>query len=140
MTQTAHDVASALGLSPHPEGGWYRETYRHASVDGQRGDMTAIYFLLDDGPGSAWHRVTDADEVWCFHGGAPLELTIETETGSEEVIRLGPALHPGCELQAVVPRGLWQKARSCGGWSLVSCVVGPAFVFDSFEMRDPSDD
>ena len=109
MTQTAHDVASALGLSPHPEGGWYRETYRHASVDGQRGDMTAIYFLLDDGPGSAWHRVTDADEVWCFHGGAPLELTIETETGSEEVIRLGPALHR-LRTQAVVPRGLWQKS------------------------------
>ena len=139
MSITASEVAQALGLQPHPEGGWYRETFRHTASDGSRGDLTAIYFLLDDGPGSAWHRVLDGDEVWCFHDGAPLELTIESSSGVAEVTRLGPAFESGCELQAVVPRGLWQKARSLGPWTLVSCVVGPAFVFDAFEMREQHD-
>lgn len=129
-----------MDLSPHPEGGWYRETFRHSEDDGSRGDLTAIYFLLEDGPGSEWHRVVDGDEVWCFHDGAPLELTIESPSGSQEVSRLGPAFESGCALQAVVPRGVWQKARSLGAWSLVSCIVGPAFVFEAFEMRERGHD
>ena len=139
MKRSAAEIATQLGLAPHPEGGWYRETFRHSPEDGSRGDLTAIYFLLDDGPGSAWHRVTDGDEVWCFHEGDPLELTIETATGEEHVTILGPSVGADHELQAVVPRGAWQKARSLGAWSLVSCVVGPAFVFESFEMREASD-
>ena len=136
---TPEDIIKKLELIPHPEGGHYRETWRDHRADGSRGHGTAIYFLLDDGPGSAWHRVLDGDEVWCFHDGAPLELTIESASGVAEVTRLGPAFESGCELQAVVPRGLWQKARSIGPWTLVSCVVGPAFVFDAFEMREQHD-
>jgi predicted cupin superfamily sugar epimerase len=123
----AADVKAALALAPHPEGGWYRETFRDLPEGGGRGAATAILFLLAAGEESAPHRV-DAAEIWLFHAGAPLALRI----GESEVI-LGPGL-PGQTLQAVVPKFIWQSARSLGPWSLVSCVVAPAFTFDGFEL------
>ena len=128
----AEDVIRLLGLAPHPEGGFYRETFRPAGPNGGRGASTAIYYLLRDGEVSAWHRVHDADEVWHHYTGAPLELKIAGET-----VRLGSDLAAGERPQAVVPAGVWQTARALGGWVLVGCTVAPAFTFSSFEMAPP---
>lgn len=119
---TAEDVVSRLGLEPHPEGGFYRETFRD-------GASTAIYYLLRAEDRSAWHRVTHAAEVWHHYAGAPLELRMPGR-----VIRLGADLAAGEEPQAVVPPGVWQSARSMGEWVLVGCTVAPGFRFDRFEM------
>jgi predicted cupin superfamily sugar epimerase len=132
---SAEEVIRLLGLAPHPEGGFYQETFRPAGADGGRGASTAIYYLLPEGGVSAWHRVRDADEVWHHYAGAPLELTIQ---GSHRaVVRLGADLLAGERPQAVVPAGAWQTARALGGWVLVGCTVAPAFEFSSFEMAPP---
>lgn len=125
---TATEVIAQLDLAPHPEGGWYRETFRDTAGPEGRGASTAIYFLLEAGQESRWHRV-DAAEVWHFHAGAPLLLTI----GAVEH-RLGVDLLAGERPQAVVPSGVWQKARSLGDWTLVGCTVAPGFDFAGFEM------
>lgn len=132
---TADDLIALLGLQPHPEGGFYAETYR-APSDG-RGAVTAIYFLLKAGERSHWHSV-DAVEIWLWHGGAPLELSVfdETDPGLRRH-RLGMDLAGGERPQAVVPAGAWQSARSAGHWSLVSCTVAPAFEFAGFTMAPP---
>jgi predicted cupin superfamily sugar epimerase len=132
---TAAQVRAALELKPHPEGGWFRETWRDVpDQPDQRGAATAILFLLGQGEQSAWHRV-DAVELWLFHAGAPLQLRIGN-AGAEQVYRLGHALCDGGmgNFQAVVPAHAWQAARSTGAWSLVSCVVAPAFAFSGFEL------
>lgn len=134
---TAEEVARLLQLSPHPEGGFFRETFRDASPSGGRGHSTAIYYLLRSGEVSAWHRVTDAAEVWHFYAGSPLELTLWAESGTRETVRLGPDLQAGERPQAVVPAGVWQTARSLGDWTLVGCTVAPGFDFASFEMAPP---
>jgi predicted cupin superfamily sugar epimerase len=132
----AAEVKAALGLAAHPEGGWYRETWRDAPADGGRGAATSILFLLAAGEHSAWHRV-DAAEIWAWHAGAPLRLQIADDAGSRAVV-LGPDLAAGQQLQAVVPAGVWQAARPKGGWSLVGCIVAPAFEFAGFELA-PAD-
>jgi predicted cupin superfamily sugar epimerase len=131
---TADEVIAALGLKPHPEGGHYVELYRDpADGEGRRGACTSIYYLLT--AESHWHRV-DAAEVWCWHAGAPVELTIAAE-GTRTRHRLGAALARGERPQAVVPPGAWQAARTLGPWSLVACVVAPAFRFEGFELAPP---
>jgi uncharacterized protein len=132
---TAEDIVEILGLAPHPEGGFYRETFRAPAVEGGRGASTAIYYLLRAGDVSAWHRV-DADEVWHHYAGAPLELTLSGGEG-HETVRLGADLARGERPQAVVPAGRWQSARSLGDWTLVGCTVAPAFQFSGFEMAPP---
>lgn len=136
MTSAAEIIAT-LGLVPHPEGGWYSETFRDAA-GGPRGHSTAIYFLLEAGQLSAWHRVKDAVEVWHFHAGAPLALSMHEE-GSGSVIEqvLGVALAAGERPQIVVPAGWWQSARSLGEWTLVGCTVAPGFDFAAFELAEP---
>lgn len=126
---SAEQVIAALALQPHPEGGHYAETYRHAPANGGRGAMTAIYYLLREGEVSAWHRVNDADEIWHYYAGAPLQLMC----GKERLV-LGSDLASGERPQAVIPQGIWQSARSLGAWTLVGCTVGPAFEFAGFEM------
>lgn len=124
-----------LGLAPHPEGGWYRETWREGG--GGRGHATAIYFLLEAGQRSHWHRV-DAAELWLFHAGTAAGLSIaRDENGPVETIRLGPAVAGGEQPQALVPRGWWQATETRGGWVLVSCVVAPGFDFAGFELAPP---
>lgn len=119
---TAAEIVALLGLEPHPEGGWYRQTFKDEA-------STAIYFLLEAGQESRWHRVHGSSEIWHFHAGAPLLLSLPGEE-----IRLGPDLAAGERPQGVVPAGEWQKARSLGDWTLVGCTVSPGFDFANFEM------
>ncbi|HYO11727.1 MAG TPA: cupin domain-containing protein [Thermoanaerobaculia bacterium] len=130
---TAGEVVRLLGLQPHPEGGFYRETFRAPAEGGRRAASTAIYYLLREGDVSAWHRV-DADEVWHWYAGAPLELTTSDGGRDRATVRLGTDLAAGDRPQAVVPAGVWQTARSLGAWTLVGCTVAPAFEFSGFEM------
>lgn len=118
-----------LGLVPHPEGGFYRETYRSALVQGGRAASTAIYFLLRAGDVSALHRIA-SDEVWHFYAGAPLRVV---RLGHPDLL-LGLDFARGQEPQGVVTGGTWFGARSLGDWSLVGCTVAPGFDFADFEM------
>jgi predicted cupin superfamily sugar epimerase len=137
LSDEADALIARLGLQPHPEGGHYVETYRHAPAQGGRGDATAIYYLLRSGEESRWHRVTDAVEVWAYHAGAALALTLSADGLHNAPHRLGPAIAAGERPQVVVPAGTWQTARSLGDWTLVSCIVAPAFEYASFEMAPP---
>ena len=132
-SQAASAVREALGLSPHPEGGHYRELWRDRPASGRRGAGTSILFLLAAGERSHWHRV-DAAEIWLWQAGAPLLLGTHAADAGQQLFRLGPDLASGEVLQAVVPAQVWQEASSLGAWSLVSCVVAPAFEFAGFEM------
>lgn len=130
-------LIARLGLAPHPEGGHSVETWRDGPADGRRGSGSAIYYLLQHGESSAWHRI-DATEVWHFYAGAPVELHLSGDGEQEEVFVLGYDLAAGEEAQRVVPAGVWQSARCLGrrrdDWSLLGCTVSPAFVFEGFEL------
>lgn len=128
---TAAEVIALLDLHPHPEGGYYRETFRDPRTVEGRSVGTAIYFLLAEGEASHWHRV-DATEIWHFHAGAPLELRIASPEVQHFI--LGSDLVAGERPQAVVPPFAWQAARSLGVWTLVSCTVSPGFDFAGFEL------
>ncbi len=130
-TLPADAVRTALDLQPHPEGGHYREVWRDQPQDGERGAATGILFLLAAGERSHWHRV-DAAEIWLWQAGGPLRLSLPGHT-----VTLGPELAAEGRLQFTVPAHVWQAARSLGAWSLVSCVVAPAFAFAGFEMAPP---
>ena len=132
-------IKKELGLEPHPEGGWFVESFRDVDVDGAdgRARSTAIYFLLEAGEGSHWHRVTDAVEVWHFYAGSPLVITLSPNGHDAQAHRLGPNLSTGERPQIVVPANCWQTAESLGRWTLVACAVAPAFEFESFEMAPP---
>lgn len=134
MNSTAADIIQRLQLKPHPEGGHYRETYRDMPPGGGRGALTAIYYLLAAGEVSAWHRVTDAVEIWHYHAGAPLALSVAAPLARAQRVRLGGDVLAGQEAHWVVPANHWQSAQSLGDWSLVSCTVAPAFDFAKFEM------
>lgn len=129
---TAAEIIRLLDLTPHPEGGHYRETFRDPRTIDGRATSTAIYFLLAAGERSHWHRV-DAVEVWHFHAGAPLALSIE----GQGVVVLGPDLATGQRPQGVVPAGKWQADESLGDWTLVGCTVAPGFDFAGFELAPP---
>jgi len=131
----AGEVVALLDLKPHPEGGWFRETFRDAPGPDGRPASTAIYYLLAAGQRSHWHRVTDAAEVWHFHAGAPLALSIAPLAGGEATRTvLGHDLAAGQRPQILVPPGDWQSALSLGDWTLVGCTVAPGFQFSSFVM------
>jgi uncharacterized protein len=133
---TAAEVIDRLGLARHPEGGWFKETFRDATTDANgRSASTAIYYLLAAGERSHWHRVLDASEAWHFYAGAALTLSIADPEGRGALdIALGPDLAAGQVPQAVVPAGWWQAAAPAGDWTLVGCTVAPAFDFASFRL------
>ena len=163
----AEAVRAALNLAPHPEGGAFREIWRDAPADGGRGAATSIFFLLKAGERSHWHRVDAAELwIWQAGAPLRLEISAETRGPSLRAersnplpsfdrlddgllrsarndgskggtIRLGPDLGGGETFQAVVPAGAWQAAESLGAWTLVSCVVAPAFLFSGFELASP---
>jgi uncharacterized protein len=136
----ARDVIRLLHLARHPEGGWYRETWRaplpEGASPGQRAAGTAIYYLLEAGELSHWHRV-DAAELWHWYAGAPLSLTLSPDGRNAEAVLLGPELIAGQRPQRLVPPGCWQTAVSLGAWTLVGCTVSPGFEFGGFEMAPP---
>jgi predicted cupin superfamily sugar epimerase len=129
---TADDVIAHLGLKPHPEGGWYRETFRDEPGHTGRAHSTAILFLLKAGEESRWHRV-DAVEMFHWYGGAPLLLEVKDGETRHEY-RLGSNLAAGEHPQGRVPAGAWQTARSLGAWTLLGCTVAPGFDFAGFEI------
>lgn len=131
----ADTLIKSLNLTPHPEGGCYREIFRDAPGPDGRAKSTGIYFLLRAGECSARHRI-DAAEVWHYYRGAGLELVIEDEDGTEHRHTLGPMVEAGEEPQIVVPPHRWQSARSLGNYTLVGCTVAPGFEFQYFEIGD----
>ena len=131
---TPEDIIETLGLEPHPEGGWFRETFRAVSDDSERSASTAIYYLLKSEEQSRWHRVVDADEIWNWYAGSSLLLSLSDNGHGRQEIVLGADIVAGERPQVVVPKGFWQSARPRDGWALVGCVVAPAFRFEAFEM------
>ena len=143
--KSADEIILEMELQPHPEGGYYRRTYKNAegpsvsvgiSGEQNRGHASAIYYLQMPGY-SLWHR-TDGDELWFWHNGAP--LTIETRQSDGRVLTqtLGTDIVAGQQPQLMVPGGNWQRAKSHGDWTLVSCSVSPGFLFETYELEHPS--
>lgn len=132
--ETARAIIAALKMKPHPEGGHYVETFRDAPDEDGRPQSTAIYFLLQAGETSHWHKVTDAAEIWHWHGGAPLALTQSANGIDAASERLGPNVLAGERPQIVVPANYWQTATSLGAWTLVGCTVAPGFEFSKFVL------
>lgn len=141
--------ARRLDLAPHPEGGWYRETWRSdltipqsslpLDYTGHRNAGTAILFLLLPGQQSAWHTVRSA-ELWLYHRGGPLLLEVGPEQSDAASHLLGADIAAGEAPQFLVPPGHWQRARPLGAEPcLVSCVVVPGFDFADFALGAPSD-
>lgn len=136
----AEQVITRFGLERHPEGGWFRQTWLAPAPEGTRPEGSCILFLLQAGERSHWHRI-DVDEIWLFNAGAPLTLSIaETDAGPARDWRLGADLAAGDHPQVIVPARHWQAARSLGDWTLVSCLVSPAFRFEHFELAAPGFD
>lgn len=134
--ERAATIIETLGLERHPEGGWYRETWRGEDGPDGRAVGTAIHYLLDTGEFSHWHRV-DAEELWLWHAGAPLALSLSPDGHDAAAHVLGPEIGAGQHPQLRVPAMHWQSATSLGAWTLVSCVVVPGFTFEGFEMAPP---
>lgn len=133
----SRDIIDLLGLEPHPEGGWYRQTFRDGDGSEGRGHSTAIYYLLEAGERSHWHRVTDAAEVWHYYAGAPLILRSAEDDGPVQTTILGGDVLKGERPQAIIPANVWQSAETLGAYTLVGCTVSPGFEFSSFEMAPP---
>lgn len=137
---SAREIIDRLGLEPHPEGGWYRQTWvsesRLASRPGRpsRAAGTCIFYLLESGQRSRWHRI-DSTEIWHYYVGSALLLqTAPSEADAPEARRLGPDLSGGEIPQIVVPKRHWQSAVSLGEWTLAGCTVSPGFEFEGFEL------
>jgi uncharacterized protein len=132
---TAKDVIATLRMERHPEGGWYVETFQDEGDEEGRPHSSAIYYLLEAGDVSHWHRV-DAVEIWHFYAGAALHLRVSDGEHVTEH-RLGSQIAKGDRPQVVVPRHAWQFAESTGAWTLVGCTVAPGFRFSGFELAAP---
>lgn len=136
-----------FGMLPHPEGGWYKETYRSSEslaaqylperFGGSRSFSTGIYFLLESGQYSAFHRIK-SDEMWHFYAGGALHVFVIHTDGNGELITLGNNTAAGEVFQAVVPAGCWFASRPAksNSFSLVGCTVAPGFDFADFEMAE----
>jgi hypothetical protein len=137
---TAENLIAALGLQPHPEGGWYRETWRADAAPGERAAASAVLYVIRPGQKSHWNKV-DADEIWLWHSGDPIDLMIAAdEAGPVRTVRLGGDVVGGEQVQAIIPKGQWQAAEPVAGatgYTLISCIVAPAFEFSGFELAPP---
>ena len=137
---TADELIEALDLAPHPEGGWYRETWRADAAQGERAAASAVLYVIQPGQRSHWNRV-DAHEIWLWHGGDPIELKIAaSDAGPVTTVRLGGHVTEDEQPQLIIPAGQWQSAEpvaGAAGYSLISCIVAPAFEFRGFELAEP---
>ncbi|MEM8843051.1 MAG: cupin domain-containing protein [Pseudomonadota bacterium] len=132
---TADEIIAKLNLQPHPEGGWYRQTWVD-ETSSDRPSGTAIYFLLKAGERSHWHKV-DATEIWLYHAGTPLILSLSSDDeGPASDHTLSGDLTEGAP-QIIVRKDHWQAARTTGDWTLVSCTVSPGFQFEGFTLAKP---
>ncbi len=135
----AREIIERLELQPHPEGGWFKETWRAPAKEGERAIATAIHFLLEAGQASHWHTV-DASEIWLWHGGDPLELMLAPgDDGPVSSVLLGSDIAAGQAVQHVVAPHEWQAARPTEGphgYTLVSCIVAPGFEFEGFVLAE----
>lgn len=136
LPETARELVLRLDMQRHPEGGWFCETWRDQPAEGSRGAGTAIYYLLAAGEVSHWHRV-DATEIWHHYGGAPLELGLSDDGITSRRLVLGMDMTAEERPQIVIPKDVWQSARSLGAWTLIGCTVSPAFEFSGFELAPP---
>ena len=146
MIESAKQIIEKLGLEPHPEGGYFRETYRSEGsineenlddhYEGERSYSTCIYFLLTSDKFSAFHRIKQ-DEIWHFYDGSPIRLHVISETGEYSYHIIGRDLDRGEIPQLVVPGGCWFAAEvlNTNAYSLVGCTVAPGFSFDDFELK-----
>ncbi|MFK7855285.1 MAG: cupin domain-containing protein [Granulosicoccus sp.] len=134
LNMTPKDIIETLELKPHPEGGWYRQTW--CGEEQPRASGTSIYFLLEAFQHSRWHRV-DAVEIWHWYAGSPMELHIH-EDGRTQVKVLGPDISSDHRPQLIVPAHAWQQSIPMLGWVLVGCTVSPGFQFSGFELADES--
>ena len=138
---TAQELINALDLKPHPEGGWYRETWRADAKDGERAAASAVLYMIQPGQRSNWNRV-NAHEIWLWHAGDPVDVSI-AEGVAEPVrtVRLGGRVTQGEALQLIIPADQWQAAEpapdGAAGYTLISCIVAPAFEFSGFELAEP---
>ena len=145
--EDAKKIIKLLKLKPHPEGGMFAESFVDSTTYvGKRKLSSVIYYLLNYNEFSHWHRV-DATEFWFWHAGSPLALTVSPDGHDAQSVHLGANILIGQKPHFVVEKNWWQTAVSLGDWSLVSCVVTPAFSFEGFELaaenwrptpRDPS--
>jgi len=137
---TAEELIEALELAPHPEGGWYRETWRATARDGERAPASAVYYVMQPGQQSRWNRV-DAAEIWLWHAGDPVDLLIAASGADEpKTVRLGGRVTEGQSPQVIVPAGHWQSAvlvDGSAGYAFISCIVAPTFEFSGFELAEP---
>jgi len=134
-TGVAETIIGRHGLRPHPEGGWFVETWRGAAGADGRATGTSILFLLRSGERSHWHRI-DATEIWHHHAGGPLRLVIVTVDGDRTEATIGDAV-AGHAPMVVVPARAWQSAEPLGDFALVGCTVTPGFLFEGFELAPP---
>lgn len=143
----ASDLINRFKLEPHPEGGWYRQTYRSKEqvagsalperFDGDRAFSTAIYFLLEKGNFSAFHRIK-SDECWHFYAGDPLIIYVIKQNGTLDIITLGNDFERGQTFQHAVPANCWFASQPALGseYCFVGCTVSPGFDFEDFELAD----
>jgi len=149
---SSQSIIRQLGLTRHPEGGYFRETYRCKEwlaphglpqrYQGKRSVSTAIYYLLQSGDFSALHRI-QSDELWYFHAGVPLEIVTLSKAGVFSKVKLGLDLKKGQQPQVSIPRGVWfgaaVRGTDKGAYTLTSCSVAPGFDFADFEMARQSE-
>jgi uncharacterized protein len=137
----AEELIDTLDLKPHPEGGWYRETWRAEAGEGRRAAASAVLYVIQPGQRSHWNRV-DAHEIWLWHAGDPVDVSIAAgDEAAVRAVRLGGRITAGDQPQLVIPAGHWQSAEPAAdgdaGYSLISCIVVPAFEFSGFELAEP---
>lgn len=132
------EIIDQLKLEKHPEGGYYRETYRSNEIINRQNDEvrtagTGIYFLLTEGVCTKWHRV-NSDELWHFYRGDKLVLEIIDNNGQFSQLYLNDEFTGKGQYQQLIPKNCWQRAYSTGKYTLVGCTVSPGFEFEDFEM------
>ncbi|SDE46100.1 MULTISPECIES: cupin domain-containing protein [Kordiimonas] len=131
---TAQEIVEKLDLAPHPEGGYYRRTYRHEDGVSGRAFASSIYYLIEQKSFALWHRV-DADELWFWHAGAPAVIETGADTKADETHTMSMDLAAGHKPQLVIHGNTWQRIRSTGDWTLFSSVVSPEFTFETLDLH-----